>query len=160
MPLVKDRVIQTYEGRAIDKTLKPKVLYPKGSRMEFIFNYDNLDRNKPLYVVEGLMDVPPIWANISKNVTCTFGSNIRLKQLLQLGSFKELVLIPDMDIPGLKMVQKIIRAGFFNAIYLAFLPLGTDPGDVEIDVLKDVINNKVSSKSDLLEDLTEKLKNK
>ena len=55
----------------------PKVLYPLKGKISTLFNIDNLDYHEPLVVVEGIMGVILIWQHITKNVTCTFGVNIK-----------------------------------------------------------------------------------
>lgn len=89
--------------------LKPKVLYPKGASIisHTIFNEENLDTTKDLYVVEGTGSIPKIWSNISRNVTSLFGAEISDKQLQILNKFKKIIIIPDNDEAGDSMVWKL-----------------------------------------------------
>jgi 5S rRNA maturation endonuclease (ribonuclease M5) len=105
-----------YKGNEIiqDKVLfyllDKKVKYESGSRIkETLFNIDNLDFNKDLYLVEGIGSVGRIWANISKNCTCTFGSKISKEQLEYLKKFKRVILIPDRDLAGFQMVNSLYQ---------------------------------------------------
>lgn len=88
--------------------LDKKVKYCTGSRInETLFNIDYLDRNEPLYLVEGLGSIPKIWSYVSKNCTCTFGSNVSDYQIEYLKQFKTVYLIPDFDLAGYKMAKKL-----------------------------------------------------
>jgi len=87
---------------------KPKTLYPTGSRIKkTLWNYENLNFDEVLYLVEGLGSVPKIYNNISKNVTCIFGSKISEDQLLLLMKFKKVIVIPDNDEAGLRLMMKL-----------------------------------------------------
>lgn len=85
---------------------KPKTLYPKGVNINnTLWNYDNLNFNEELYVVEGLGSIPKIYENISTNVTCTFGSKISNTQIHLLRKFKKIIVIPDNDKGGMDMIR-------------------------------------------------------
>lgn len=89
--------------------LKPKVLYPSGSIInETLFNIDNLDFNKDLWASEGMGSIPKIYENISKNVTCTFGSEITDSQIEYLKKFnKRKIIIPDNDEASLIEIESL-----------------------------------------------------
>jgi 5S rRNA maturation endonuclease (ribonuclease M5) len=92
-----------------DKTLfylmDKKVKYESGSRVkQTLFNIDNLNYDEVLYLCEGIGSIPKLWTYISKNCTCTFGSQISPDQIEYLKKFKEIIIIPDRDIAGQKMV--------------------------------------------------------
>jgi DNA primase len=80
---------------------KPKTLYPKDSCInQTLFNYDNLNFNDTLYLVEGLGSVPKIYTHITKNITCTLGSQLTVAQIQLLQKFKKIICIPDNDKAG------------------------------------------------------------
>jgi len=88
--------------------LDKKVKYEKYSAIkETIWNIDNLDYNKILYLVEGIGSLPKIYNYISKNCTCTFGSKITEAQLEYLRKFKHIIIIPDNDEAGFNMVNAL-----------------------------------------------------
>lgn len=88
--------------------LQTKVLYPSGANVnQTIFNIDCLDFSKPLYLVEGMGSIPKIYSEVSKNVSCTFGSNVSEDQLEYLSKFPKIIIIPDNDLAGFKMVATI-----------------------------------------------------
>jgi 5S rRNA maturation endonuclease (ribonuclease M5) len=93
------------EDKVLFYLLDKKVKYETGSRIkETIWNIDNLDYNKPLWLVEGIGSIPSIYENISKNCTCTFGSQVSNHQLDYLRRFKQIYLVADNDEAGAKMV--------------------------------------------------------
>lgn len=103
------------DGKQIDNDellylLQPKVKYETNSRIkETLWNINNLDYSKPLFLVEGIGSLPKIWTHISKNCTCTFGSKITEDQLIYLRKFLTIIVIPDKDEAGFLMT---------NALYL------------------------------------------
>ena len=103
-----------YKGKEIivDKVLlyllDKKVKYEQGSRIkETIWNIDNLNYNETLFLVEGFGSLGRIWSYLSKNVTCTFGSQVSDAQIEYLQKFNKVVIIPDADEAGVKMVLKL-----------------------------------------------------
>ena len=95
--------------------LDKKVKYISGSKLtETLFNIDNLDRKQDLYEVEGSGSLSKIWTHISKNCTCTFGSNISEAQLNYLKQFDRIISIPDFDPAGFKKMKKIYNTQLKN----------------------------------------------
>jgi len=85
--------------------LRTKVLYPINSNVcDTLFNYDNLEKNKILFLVEGIGSISKIWSNVSKNVTCFFGVKLSFKQLELLKEFETIYHIPDFDEAGYNSV--------------------------------------------------------
>lgn len=119
--------------------LQKKVLYPANSNVNItLWNIDNLNYDEDLYVVEGTGSIPKIYLNISKNVTCIFGSNITLEQIEILKKFnKRIILIPDMDIAGIKMTT-LLHAELFN-LYIIDLQGVEDTNNTYI---KKIVNTK------------------
>ena len=85
-----------------------KVLYSPDSKVKTtLWNIDNLDFNSILYIVEGLGSIPKIYNYITKNVTCTFGSSVTEEQIECLKKFKKIIVLPDFDEAGEKMVEHL-----------------------------------------------------
>ena len=61
IPIYQKNKLINVEGRALSKLNIPKVLYCKGGSSDTLFNIDNLDFSKPLYLVEGIMDIVKIY---------------------------------------------------------------------------------------------------
>lgn len=70
---------------------RPKVLYPKNvnEHKNILFNYDNCDLNKDIFICEGIAGTASIMKNVSENVVATFGSKITKSQLELLKTFKK-----------------------------------------------------------------------
>lgn len=131
IPIYFQDYLLSVEGRDL-KGEYPKVIYPKGGSVSNLFNYDKLKKDEPLVVVEGIMDMPRIWTHITKNVTTTFGIQMTHNQKEQLKEFNNVILFPDTDDGGRKMVE--IFDSFYEKPYrIAFLPFG-DPGDKDISI--------------------------
>ena len=125
--------------------LQPKVRYVQGSQLyRTIFNVDNLDFNKDLYIVEGTGSLPKIWMNITKNVSCTFGSNIDEEQVEILKKFKKIIIVPDNDNAGYLMVKFLSKQ--LDNIYIKDIKI-KDTDDSYIDNIK---NKKEISTSEYL----------
>lgn len=139
IPIFEDGEMISLEGRDFTGNHKPKVLYPKGGVTSVLFNYEYLDKTKPLIVVEGIMDMPRIWSNISQNVTTTFGVNVSQEQKRQLNEFEKVIIFSDSDDAGREMIDNC-DTFLFRPFWIARLKEG-DPGDpnVSIEELEETI---------------------
>jgi DNA primase len=105
IPVIENRRVISYEGRDTTGQSPKKVLYPSGSSVNTLFDIDNLDRTKPLYIVEGIMDLAVLRQSEEfSNSTSIFGSSMTKRKALLLSEFKKLVFIPDNDTPGYQCV--------------------------------------------------------
>lgn len=139
IPVFEKGKMVSVEGRDVTRKQNTKVLYPKGGSVSTLFNIDNLDKNKELVIVEGIMDMPKIWENITKNVTTTFGIMITNKQKELLNQFPNIVLFPDGDEAGQRMISEFDK--FYEYEFkIAFLS-DTDPGDADLDSIIKVLEN-------------------
>lgn len=96
------------EGRAVNpKENPPKVLYPKNTNKP-IYEEHLLDKEKPLYIVEGLMDLARLKEDSRfVNSTATFGTGLTFYQRSILNQFNRIIMIPDNDVPGLKFAKQL-----------------------------------------------------
>lgn len=95
--------------------MTPKVKYIFNSRChETIWNIDNLDFTKPLYIVEGCGSLSIIYTLLSNNVTTLFGSNCSNAQLKYLKKFNKIIIIPDPDMAGTQFVVQLASFGLKN----------------------------------------------
>lgn len=86
--------------------LQKKVLYPSGFNInKSIFQIDNLNYDETLWFTEGIGSMPKLWKYISKNCSCSFGSNVSCDQIEYLQKFTQINLIVDQDSAGFKMVS-------------------------------------------------------
>ena len=88
---------------------KPKTLYEYSAPVDkLIFNYDNLDFNEPLIIVEGLASIPKIWNGVTKNVTSCFGSKFSDTQIKLLRQFKDkIIVVSDNDLASYLYINKL-----------------------------------------------------
>lgn len=158
IPIYLENHLISYEGRDYtgkcneENSKVKKVLYPKGGLNSYLFNYDNLDKDEPLIVVEGIMDLVRIWTSITKNVTTTFGNLIKENQKEQLKQFKHIILLSDTDKGGRQMISNLDQ--FYEDDYwIAQLPTG-DPGDAfnSVEDIKFAIDTAKDASSFFLEE--------
>jgi DNA primase len=114
---IKDK--QLYKDSIYYKYLiQPKTYYPpKAPVTELIFNYDNLNFNEDVILVEGIASISKIWNNLTTNVSCTFGSKVSETQINILRQFKKrILLISDNDLASYTFIEKLNR--YFDNIYV------------------------------------------
>lgn len=88
------------EGRDITRAHEVKCLYPHGSR-KTIYEHYKLDKQRPLYIVEGLIDLAVLRGDsFFENSSCLFGVGVTQHQINILNTFKEIIFIPDNDSAG------------------------------------------------------------
>lgn len=140
IPIVENEKIISYEARDYTRTSEKKVLYPKGGSVSTLFNIDHLDRNKPLVVVEGIMDMPKIWSRITKNVTTTFGIQLTGRQRTLLKEFKKIILFPDGDDGGRRFIENIDKILDYE-FEVAWIE-GSDPGEASLEETEKAYNER------------------
>ena len=123
--------------------LDKKVKYLSGSKIkETIFNIDNLNRDETLYISEGLGSIPKLWSHVSKNCSCTFGSEISQDQIDYLKQFKQVIIIPDNDNAGSKMCFKL-HNNLKNLLILSI-----DQEDTDKDYVTAILNTSPISSNE------------
>ena len=142
-PIVEGGRWISIEGRDITRKQPRKVLYPKGGTSNTLYNIDNLDYSKPLFIVEGIMDTVGIWKHETKNVTATFGVNLTSRQKNLLSKFETVYLFIDDDKAGDMMVNSF--DSFFDREFYVCKVKGKDPGDSSKEEINSAIANAVSS---------------
>lgn len=80
--------------------------------------------------------VAKIYNNISKNVTCSFGSKVSDSQLLLLKKFKKVVVIPDDDEAGLMCIIRLNEN--LNNIYVKNIFVE----DTNDDYINEILHSK------------------
>ena len=114
-----------------------KYLFPSGGKTgNILFNYDNLNQQDVLYLVEGVFDVFSLWGQGYKNSTCVFGKHIAPEQAKLLKRFRNMVIISDQNekkqLAGEQTVTLMDLAmeaiGGHCNLRQAILPKGLDPG--------------------------------
>ena len=131
IPVYEEGRLISVEGRRILDTDEVKVLYPRNSSVNTLFDIDNLDKSSTLYAVEGLMDLAVLrTCDVFKNSTSIFGANITKRQLELLKPFPKVVYIPDSDAAGDKTVEKLKSADLDN-VYILHVPKKINSIDIK-----------------------------
>lgn len=131
------------KGRDPEKISYKKVLYPKGGSTKTLYQWEQLDKEKPLYVVEGLMDLLSLRSNLFfENSTTTFGRSINERQFYLLSFFKEIIFIPNNDIPGISALEQLKK----RDLKVKVLPLPLQYNDVNEVLQKGVSLHELISK--------------
>lgn len=99
-----DGNLLSYEARITGKG-SPKSLYVRP--MDFLFRFPFLDKSKPLYLCEGLVDAARLYP-FRNNVTYLFGSALSDLKIHLLRKFPKVIIIPDNDAPGFRLVRSFI----------------------------------------------------
>lgn len=120
IPIYENGVLSSIEGRRLsDEDSGPKVLYPKNTAVDMLYDIDKLDKSKTLYAVEGLMDLFVLRTCPEfENSTSIFGAGITERQFQQIKEFKDFVYIFDLDDAGHKTVEKLKSSGLQNVSIL------------------------------------------
>jgi len=119
------------KGLDPDEIKYKKVLYPLRSSTNTLFQYGHLDMTKPLYFLEGLMDLGVLRADpYFKNSTSVFGASIGQRQQYLLKKFPELIYIADHDKAGLISIWRL-KKQLGRSFKYVFAPKGCkDVGDI------------------------------
>lgn len=140
IPLYEKDKLVNYECRDFTGTAKPKVLYPKGGKSDILFNFDNLDLNKPIFIVEGIKSALRIYRYFTKNVTATLGASIGKRQIELINKMKYPVVFSDNDKAGYQMLEQIQKESEVDLYVTFMMGEGQDPSDGAVDELKDAIH--------------------
>lgn len=74
----------------------PKVKYIKGCSMQTLFNYENIDRTKPVVLTESIKNLCKIW-NVYPNVIAMFHAIPSENQLRMLNKINSIIFFADND---------------------------------------------------------------
>jgi DNA primase len=149
IPIYENNKLISMEGRIYYESEYTKVLYPKLSSSNVLFNYENINKNELVYIVEGIMGLSSIWQYLSTNVIATMGKVLTSYQKKLIAKLPYICIIPDNDFPDNDNVKDMLE------IYDEFYPHEyelhiiekekTDPNDLSIEEIKKIPENKVSS---------------
>jgi len=151
-PITSKGDLYSIESRDVTGQALKKVVYPHLSKTSLtIFNYDKLDRSKPLMVVEGIKSAIRIWEDISKNVTAIFSNRLKGDQAEILKEFEHIVLIPDLGESGKATIEDFDKLGVhkLDVVIIPTLVLCKDcgtkcRGDEKKDVCPECQGDRVS----------------
>jgi DNA primase len=108
IPIYEQGQLLSIELRDITGKSEYKVFYPKDSTRNTLYDLDVIDKKKPVYVVEGLMDLAVLRTDpFFKNSTAIFGAGVTDRQIFLLDQFDDVILIPDNDKAGRSTVGRL-----------------------------------------------------
>lgn len=108
IPIYDNGKLISVEGRDVIGNQPTKVLYPKDSSVSTLYDFDKLDLEKPIYVVEGLVDLAVLRSDsYFANSTAIFGAQVTRRQLWLLNQCSRIILIPDNDKAGRGTTKKL-----------------------------------------------------
>lgn len=103
------------KGKDLEKIFYKKVLYPKNSSINTLYEFEKLDKSKPLYITEGLMDLLSLRTyesegdNPLKNSSCMFHCQPTERQIYLLKKFKSIIYVVNNDLPGLNGCKTLME---------------------------------------------------
>jgi DNA primase len=118
-PIYYNDELVNIDGRDFTDNQTPKVLYPRET-LKPLFNYNKLNKLKPLILDEGILNTFGVYEHIDKNCTALLGNQPNQLQIKQLNEFKEIILIPNND-KGSETLIKIIDEQYEGDLYIAKL---------------------------------------
>jgi len=108
IPVYEKGKLISVEGRDVLGTQDLKVLYPKDSSVNSLYDLDKLDKTKTLYGVEGLIDLAVLRSDpYFEHSTSIFGAALTKRQIWLLNQFEDFVYIPDNDKAGRATLSKM-----------------------------------------------------
>lgn len=120
-----------------DKVYGP---YPKN---HILAGWDNITHFDSVYITEGIFKTIAV-NRTGEQSLASLGNMLSEQQLLLLKKFKEVNIIPDNDMPGLRLVQTVLPLMYSCDINICELPLGKkDADECTTEELKLSIKNKV-----------------
>lgn len=143
------------EGRDVTRKSPVKCLYPKKTSLKrHLFNYENIDESKSVYITEGVMGLSSIW-QIDKNVISTYGKCLSDEQKDLISKLKKIIVIPDNDWnknkDNLKDTLEEYDSFYAREYEVVVLEkIGSDPNDYSLDDLKKILVESKYSSSEVL----------
>lgn len=126
------------ESKAFKDSVR-KVLYPKSSTVDLLYDQEKLNKSKKLYVTEGLMDCLAFRTLTGiKNSTSIFGAQLTAHQKELLNEFPEVCYVYNNDTAGLKSLQSMKES--YKGKFSELKPAGDydDVGEMTMNKFKGV----------------------
>lgn len=117
-----------------------KVLYPKCSTVNLLYEQDKLDTSKKLYVLEGLMDCLAFRSLTGiQNSTSIFGAQLTEHQKEVLNSFNEVCYVYNNDVAGINSLN-VLKESFTGKKFTQLKPAGEydDVGEMAMNGFKEI----------------------
>lgn len=117
-----------------------KVLYPKCSSVNLLYEQDKLDKTKKLYVLEGLMDCLAFRSLTGlQNSTSIFGAQLTEHQKDVLNEFSEVCYVYNNDPAGINSLN-VMKDSFKGKKFTELKPAGKfdDVGEMAMNSFKEI----------------------
>ena len=139
IPIYENDDIIYFQARSLYKNSSTKYLNPVVEKSGIIFNKDNFNREKDIYITEGILDAQSIGY---QGTTC-LGKTITDDFLKTLKTFtdKKLVIVLDNDKDGLKNLSEIMKNSIYKNSLKYFLMPNTNIKDINEYKMKNSKNN-------------------
>lgn len=109
IPIYFNSILVMVQARAVIPDIEPKDKFTWGIKKQYIYNYDNLEKDEFLIITESPLDVFRIYP-FYKNVTCLFGAKVLPEQAeLILNKSKHIGIMPDADSGFQVMLQSAMQ---------------------------------------------------
>lgn len=163
IPCVFEGKILNYECRDFTRRSPVKVLYPLMAENDFFFNWDNINLDEEVFVVEGIKGLSHPWSYYSHNIVSSFGKMLKDNQKKLLCKAKKVCRIVDNDenkinIKTGRPVDNILECieemdEFYPYEYtIAYPPfVGTDTANLNRVQIRNMIQNKKTASDILIE---------
>ena len=163
IPCLLNNQIYNYECRDFTRRSSVKVLYPSMAENDFLFNYDNLNLNEEVVVVEGIKGLAKVWSFYSHNVVSTFGKMLKPNQKKQLLNCKNITRLVDNDenkiddktkkpVDNVEIAIEEMDSFYPDEYSIAYIPYkGFDPNNLTLGQIREVMNEKKKSIDVLME---------
>jgi len=108
----------------------------------YIYNLENINQNKPTFIVEGPFDLAYVWQCGYKNVISTLNTAIKLEHLENISNINTLIFVFDNDRNSsgfnsvLKGAELILKYFPNKKLFYANLPDLKDPNECSLEELK------------------------
>lgn len=119
VPIYKDNQLINYECRTFDNN-PIKVKYVNGCKINWIYNYENIDLNKEVVLTESIKNLGKGW-NVTKNIISMFGNQLTDVKLELLNKIPNLILFADYDDGGLFLLRKL-KENYEGNLRVTFCP--------------------------------------
>lgn len=142
IPISQNGILRNYFLR---DTIKNRKRYSNLPRKDILFGIDKaFDFNKPIYIVEGIFDLIFL-RRVGVQVVASLSNRLYTEQIELLKNYKEVILVPDNDLPGLYLVNDARTLLYNTKLGVCLLPQNRkDTAECNNRELLNLINSKIS----------------
>ena len=165
IPIVNDKNL-SFVARDYTETADKKYVFPNGMpKSKFLFgNF----KSETVILTEGVFDVMKMWEYGFENCIAILGANLSQYQSQKLveAGVKRLILYPDGDQGGVKLMKDCLKQHVFFDLEVMLSKWGQDPSDMSEEEVKLAYNTRINyhqlnqqtTKSPQIDNMQESLK--